>query len=124
MTPLALFAAAALSTLWALVHLFIGGPEVAGPLRKARDLPEVARDTAYFCWHLVSVTLVLMAGLFLAAALGTRGAEGLAMAGTALAAGFAALGLALPHLIGTDYRRLPQGWLFVPVIALGLWGLT
>lgn len=117
-------AASALSGLWAGIHLFVGGSQVAAPLRASRDLPDLARDTAYLCWHLVSVTLLAMAGLFLAAGLGAGGATGLAMAGVALAAGFAALGLILPLMIGAGYVQLPQGWLFLPVIGLGLWGLA
>jgi hypothetical protein len=116
-------AAAALSALWTVVHLFMGGAQVAGPLRQSRDLPAMVRDTAYLCWHLVSITLAIMAGLLLAAGLGASGAAGLAMAGVALAAGFAAIGILLPLGIGAGYARLPQGWLFVPVAGLGLWGL-
>ena len=123
MMSLPFLIAAALSAVWAAVHLFVGGPQVAVPLRTTRQISVTARETAYLCWHLVSVTLVLMAAFFLAAGLGVQGGLGLAMAGTALAAGFAGLGLVLPILIGSDYKQLPQGWLFLPVIALGIWGL-
>lgn len=121
MTPIAFFAAAGLSALWAGVHLVLGGRQVAGPLRATSDaaLDPMARDTAWLCWHFVTGALILMALLFLGAALG--GATGLSA--TALAATFALAGLILPPLMGQSYRVLPQGWLFVPVAALGLWGM-
>ena len=115
------FLAALVSALWAGVHLFVGGREVARPLRAAA-LPHLVSQTAYLCWHFVSITLALMALLFLAAGMGWG--AGLGLAATALAFGFALTGLVLPPLLGAPYGRLPQGWLFVPVVALGAWGLV
>ncbi len=115
------FAAAALCAVWMAVHLFVGGPQVAGPLRAERGLSEVARETAYLCWHFVSVTLGVMALFFLLAAFGNAG---MALAGTLLSGGFLGVGVLLPLLIRKSYGLLPQGWLFLPVVALGTWGMS
>ncbi|MBY6065303.1 hypothetical protein KUW17_01005 [Leisingera aquaemixtae] len=114
-------AAAFLAALWMIVHAFVGGRECARPLAQDRQLPDVVRETTLLCWHLVTGCLGLMA-LFLF--LGARGAEGMAVAGTAMAAMMAAVGLLLPPLRRARYGLLPQGWLFVPVAALGAWGLA
>ncbi|MEM7440376.1 MAG: hypothetical protein AAF393_12310 [Pseudomonadota bacterium] len=116
-----LFLASGLTALWMGVHLFAGGPQIAAPLRNSTELPSVARDTAYLCWHFVSVTLGLMAAFFGLAAM--TGQPGLAMAATLLAAGFTVIGIGLPSAIGQKWRVLPQGWLFLPVTVLGLWGM-
>lgn len=113
-------AASLLAALWMLVHAVAGGRECARPLAQDRQLPDVVRETTLLCWHLVTGCLGLMA-LFLF--LGARGSEGLALAGTAMAAMMAAVGLLLPPLRRAGYGLLPQGWLFVPVAALGAWGL-
>jgi len=44
-------------------HTVVGGRFVARPLLAAEDVGKVARYTAYYCWHLVSI---LLAGLTLA----------------------------------------------------------
>ncbi|KIC19127.1 MULTISPECIES: hypothetical protein [unclassified Leisingera] len=114
-------AAALLAALWMIVHAFVGGRECARPLAQDRQLPDVVRETTLLCWHLVTGCLALMA-LFLF--LGARGYDGLALAGTAMAAMMAMVGLLLPPLRRAGYGLLPQGWLFVPVAALGAWGLA
>ena len=111
------FAAAALSLLWALVHLFAGGKDVARPLRDDRTLDPVVRHTQYICWHFVTVTLFAMA-LFFALAILTENLA-FSIAGTILSAGFALIGIALVPMIGASYAKVPLGWLFVPVAILG-----
>lgn len=41
------------------------------------------------------------------------------VAGSLLAAFVAIAGIAAPFALGTTFRVLPQGWLFVPIAALG-----
>jgi hypothetical protein len=109
-------AAGLLASVWFLVHLFVGGREVARPLRENRTLPEMARAVAWLCWHWVSGSLLAMAALLLAGAVLDR--PDLVIAGGLLAAAFAVVGIALPPVMGWSYRMAPQGWLFVPVVAL------
>ncbi len=120
MNTIALLGAAGLSAVWAGVHLFVGEAQVARPLRRADGLTPLARDTAWLCWHFVSITLVLMAALFF---LGAMVSVHYAVAGVLLAGGFVGIGVLLVPVIGQNFRTLPQGWLFVPVVALGLMGV-
>lgn len=117
------FAGAALvSFVWFLVHLFIGGKQVARPLLMS-DLDPVVLQTQYLCWHLTSVTIAIMAILFAMAVWLATPAYG--VAGLILAAGFALVGISIVPLRRWSYKTVPQGWLFVPVVALaafGLWG--
>lgn len=117
------FASAALvSFVWFLVHLFIGGKQVARPLLMS-DLDPVVLQTQYLCWHLTSVTIAIMAILFAMAVWLATPAYG--VAGLILAAGFALVGISIVPLRRWSYKTVPQGWLFVPVVALaafGLWG--
>ncbi|MBV2358512.1 hypothetical protein KUH32_01880 [Thalassococcus sp. CAU 1522] len=113
-------AASALSVLWLGVHLFIGGREVAAPLRNS-DLPPLVRDTQWLCWHYTTMAIGVMAAIFGLAA--WSGETAYALSGLMLAVGFAVFGIVLAPLVGAPYRRVPQGWLFVPVVALGVLGL-
>lgn len=113
----ALFAlAAAIALLWCGVHLFIGGRQVAAPLRAA-PLDPLVRNTQYLCWHFTSLSIAAMALFF---ALAAFGLPGFGPAGTLLAAGFALTGIGLAQRLGLDHGTYPQGWLFVPCALLGL----
>ena len=117
-----LMAAGALSALVCLIHCFAGGPTIAKPLLNAKDLHPVPKYTQYYCWHLVSITLALMAAGLL---LGGWRAESrdLAWLMTGLAGAFCIWGLVLPIMAKQTYRNLPQGLLFAPITLLGLGGL-
>lgn len=115
--------AGGLSAIWCLVHIFMGGPQVARPLLAATDLEKSAKYVAYYCWHLVSISLGMMSLLFLWPAL-WGGSNDLAILGTVMAALFAMWGIGLGQFSKSDLRfaELPQGWLFVRVAILGVWG--
>jgi hypothetical protein len=115
-------AAGALSAAITAVHVFAGGADVARPLLATQGMDQTVKYTVYYCWHLVSISLALMTGGFIAS--GAFGAStDLAILMTALAAGFAIWGIILPPLAGRSYKELPQGWLFLPVALCGLGGL-
>jgi len=99
-------AAGALSFGITLLHLFGGGPTVAAPLLAAKGLNDVVRYLNYYCWHLVSISLALMALAF------------------GWAAGFCIWGVALVILKQQQFREMPQGWLFLPVALLGFCGFA
>ena len=120
MQQIAFFAAAGLSALWAAVHIFLGGRSIAVPLLDS-NMPRVPKYTQYFCWHIVTLTIAALALFFALAAMGQGGQY--AVSGTVLAGLFAALGIVMVPMVGQSYRAMPQGWLFVPVAALGLLGL-
>lgn len=58
-----LLVATILSFVTFAVHLFVGGREIATPLLKS-DLDQVPKLTAYYCWHMVTLMLLLMTGAF------------------------------------------------------------
>ncbi|MGD1888327.1 MAG: hypothetical protein ACFB01_14615 [Cohaesibacteraceae bacterium] len=121
MTQLILFAACALlSFAWFLVHLLMGGKEVARPLLAA-DLPDIVLQTLYLCWHFTSASIAAMAAFFAMAI--WFGTPPYAVAGTLLAAAFVLVGVVIAPLKGWRYRTIPQGWLFVPIAAMGVAGL-
>ncbi|MEL6841380.1 MAG: hypothetical protein AAFP85_19010 [Pseudomonadota bacterium] len=113
--------AGALALIWLIVHLFVGGRQIARPLLTAPDLAPIVRETQYLCWHFTSVAIAAMAGLNLWAVIADDRA--FAVAALILAAGFAVVGIGLVSRLGSRHSDLPQGWLFVPVAVLGLLGL-
>ncbi|MEM1378349.1 MAG: hypothetical protein AAGG69_13270 [Pseudomonadota bacterium] len=116
------WAAGALAGVWFLVHLFMGGREIAQPLLEVTAIEPTVRHTQYLCWHFTSVSIASMAGFYAAAAV--SGNAAFAIAGTVLALGFLVIGVMLVVRLGESHARLPQGWLFLPVAALGIAGLV
>lgn len=114
-------AGAAAAGVWAL-HTFVGGPVIAGPLLKSRDMDSVARYTNYYCWHIVTIVLAGMAVGYFVAAYSAEAVE-LAWAATLLAAAFAIWSLVLVIWKRQKLFHLPQWLLFVGVTALGAIGL-
>ena len=113
----AVYGAAGLSALWFVIHTFVGGRQVADVIRATEAMPEMPRVVAYMVWHMVTVTLMFMAGVFLAAAL--LPSRDLLWAGTILAALIAAAGLFAPAYMRHPFSSVPQGFLFIPVAGLG-----
>ncbi|WP_421724353.1 hypothetical protein [Bauldia sp.] len=116
-------AAGVVSGLIAAIHLVPGGRTVARPLLNAQDIAPVAKYVNYYCWHNVSFVLILMAGLFVAAGYGYF-ATAFGLVGILLAAFLCIWGLALPVLKRQRFTDMPQGWLFAPVLVLGLVGIA
>ena len=120
MTNLIFGAAGALAALWFVVHLFIGGRQIARPLLEAHTLNPLVRHTQYLCWHFTTVAIAGMAIFFGMAAM--TGTTAFATSATVLAGGFVVAGVGLVVSLGESHARLPQGWLFLPVAALGVMG--
>lgn len=117
-----LFAAAAiLSFAVFLVHTFAGGRAIATPLLKARDLHQVPKLTTYYCWHLVTIVLAVISGMFLLATLRPDSLD-VAWIATLLTGTFCLFGLVLPIWHRQSYKHMPQGWLFLPIVVLGVAG--
>ncbi len=115
-------AAGALAALWIVVHTFVGGRQIARPLLAATELASVVRHTQYLCWHLTTLSIAFIAAFFAAAVV--TGVAAYATAATVLALGFFVVGIGIVIALGEAHARLPQGWLFLPVAALGLAGLV
>ena len=111
--------AALLSFAWFLVHIIMGGREIALPLRTRSGLKTHEWSPAFLCWHLVSGLIFCMALFFVLGA--WLEDASFVLAGTILAAMATLVGVILPPLIKVGYRVLPQGWLFLPVTLAGGW---
>lgn len=118
--PWAVWAAAGLSFLWFAVHTFVGGRQVAGPFRADPRQDHTLMATLWMCWHMVTASLFLMGVFFV---MGAVVAPSFAVAGAMLSGAVALAGIAAPLALGTTFRVLPQGWLFVPCLFLGLYGV-
>ncbi|MEL7463185.1 MAG: hypothetical protein AAFN79_03920 [Pseudomonadota bacterium] len=113
--------AAALSAVTAAIHAFVGGPEIARPLLQA-EMARVPKLTTYYCWHIVTITLIAMTLGFAVAAAHPDAATG-AITWTLIAAAFALWSVALFIWKRMPPFALPQWALFTPIAGLGLWGL-
>ncbi len=116
-------AAGATSLAITLLHLFGGGPTIAAPLLAAKDLDDVAKFVNYYCWHVVSICLAVMAASFAWSGLAATAWE-TAVLGTAMAIAFCIWGIALVIIKHQRFSAMPQGWLFLPVAILGLVGFA
>lgn len=110
------YAASALAAIWLAVHFFMGGREVATPLRNAANLPDVVRMTMWMCWHMVTACIAALAILPSAAIL--SGLPGLMIAALILAIAIAGGGIISQFVLRARFSQLPQGWLFIPVAVL------
>ena len=118
-----LFGATVLSLLTFGAHVFAGGPAVARPLLRSKDLDPIARYTNFYCWHLVSIMLAAMVAGFALGAFRPASHE-LAVLMTVLAGSFCVWSVVL---IVWKHRRpldLPQWALFLPITVLGVLGLA
>ena len=119
-----LLAAAVLSFLWAGVHLFTGGKYIARPLLSTKELHRVVIYTQYYCWHLVTLKIFAMGAAFLYSAVYyTSDTRALSLFAVGLALGFAVLGIVMVPMVQQSYKDMPQGWMFVPVVILGILGV-
>lgn len=119
----AYFAIAAVFSMFVTgLHFFLGGKRIARPLLDTKTLPNDVRCVQYFCWHITTLSLLLQAILFGIAA-GYPAEMSLAIVATAFAGSIAVLGISMPPVLKIGYKTMPQGWLFVPVTALGLAGI-
>ena len=96
-----LLAAAGLSAAVCLLHTFAGGRTIAVPLLKASDLHPVPKYVAYYCWHIVTIVLAMIAVMFAVAGVRAESLD-LGLVATVLTASFCLLGLAV--LIQTFVR--------------------
>jgi len=114
---------AAVAALIAAIHFFAGGREVARPLLRQNTLPPVVMLTHYYCWHLVTITLIGLAGAFGYASLAPDGRV-LAVFATVAAGLFAVWGLALVLSQAQRHRDMPQWMLFAVLAASGAGALA
>lgn len=118
-----LFGAGAAAAGTALLHLFAARKDVVLPLLGAKDIHSVSKYTNYYCWHLVSITLVAMAVAFVWASIDPA-QTGLAWMWTVIAALFAMWSIVLVIWKRQNPWHMPQWLLFITITGLagmGLW---
>lgn len=117
-----LIAAALAAFATCLIHILLGGRQFVQPLLGA-ELQSVVKHTHYYCWHLVSASLALMAAAFAWAAFAPD-ARAAAFVATALAGLFFAVNVVQNVSMRLSFARHPQ-WIFFSVVTLlGVAGLA
>jgi hypothetical protein len=114
-----------LAAITALVHILVGGKQIAGPLLHSQ-LDSIVKLTMYACWHLVSVSLVLSSATLLACGIGLFTSRELVafVSISWILFGLVFLFVTLAVAKPTGFFRLPQWTLLIPVGLLGLWGIA
>ncbi|MFN3201410.1 MAG: hypothetical protein ACE366_23615 [Bradymonadia bacterium] len=105
---------------WAL-HTFLGGRELVPPLLSAEVHP-VPKFTHYYCWHLVTLTLAIMALGYLYAAFFPGGSD-VAIMLTILSATFALWSVYLVQWKQQRWFQMPQWVLFLSITGVAIPGL-
>lgn len=116
------YIAAGLSLLGVLAHELVGAPKVLKPL-KTSGLPDDVIWLHHFSWHVGSVAVLAMIGLFLLATWHASGFLFAAVA-TAMSAGFAALGIGLAVFGNKALWRTPAPYPWMLIAILGGLGLV
>jgi len=116
---IALLLAAGLMSLTVLVHVFLGGPEIMPPVRKA-SIPAHVRAVMDVIWHGITVVLICIAGgLFW---LTWHDNTALLWVLSAIQIGFGLLFLWYGARQLRNLWTMPQWVIFLGVPALSLWG--
>ena len=116
------YIAAGLSLLGVIAHELLGAPKVLKPLETS-GLPDDVIWLHHFSWHVGSVAVLAMIGLFLLAAWHSTGFLFAAVA-TAMSAGFAALGIGLAAFGNKALWRTPAPYPWTLIAILGGLGLV
>ncbi|MBF2050416.1 MAG: hypothetical protein EDM05_005260 [Leptolyngbya sp. IPPAS B-1204] len=118
-----LLAAAVMSLITFLAHLFLGGHDIVNPLLKVSELQDIPKFTAYYGWHNVTLLLFAMTCAYAYVAF-VQPDVPLTVMLTSMAAACALLSIGLivtRQLQPLDY---PQWALFLPIALFGVLGLT
>lgn len=115
------YIAAGLSLIGLIAHEVAGAPKVLGPL-KTSGLPDKVIWLHHFSWHVGSIAVLAMIGLFLLAARQPSGVLFAAVA-TAMSAGFAALGIGFATFGNPVLWRTPAPYPWTVIAVLGGFGI-
>ena len=118
-----LMTASALSAFICILHVFGGGPTTVPQLIKKQDAPGgVGRMTAYYAWHLVTITLAAQALAFWMSGQPAGSIE-LAWFASIGALAFALWSVMMIAIYKLKPLLFPQWILFFPVAFAGLTGI-
>lgn len=120
-----IFTSGVLAAITALVHIVVGGKQVARPLLGSQ-LDSDVKLTMYACWHLVSISLVLSSTALLACGTGLLTSPELVAFICASWLLFGAVFLVVTLVVAKPggLFRFPQWTLLIPVGLLGLGGIV
>lgn len=107
----------------AALHVLAGGRDIARPLLQQQTLTPTVTLTHYYCWHMATISLVVMAGCYGYAAVSPDGRI-LATLATLVSAAFCVWGLALVVWKRQRHRDMPQWMLFLGLTGSGVWALA
>ena len=114
--------AAVLCLIIGCIHAFTGSRTDVRPLLDS-DIPEPAKSTLYYCWHLVTIVLFSMAVSFAWTGLQPE-VRMPGVACTLLSSAFSLWGFVIVLLRKRSLlTEMPQGWMFAIVAVIGLWGV-
>jgi hypothetical protein len=117
-----LLLASGVSLVTFVVHWQVGGIYAARPLLAASDITEASRWLNYFCWHIVTVLLLIMTGVLALGAVERISTDAIAV--VALIAGsISLLSIAVTLRAGIRPYRFPASYLLASVAALSLAGI-
>lgn len=118
-----LLLAAAMCCVTNFIHCYFGGKYIAAPLLRSRDIHDVAKYTNYFCWHIITLMLAVMALAFVWAAMEPEAIEA-AIVAEMLSLSFTAWIVGLVLWKRQSFRSMPQWSLFGAISALGGFGIA
>ena len=118
-----LWMAVVVSFITFLVHTFIGGPRIAGPLLKNNSLPIASKWLNYYCWHITTIYTLLMGGAYAFVALHPDKPE-LVVFLSILNTALACLSVAVAIKGNINPFRFPSTSLFATVSTLGIVSLV
>lgn len=105
-----------------LVHWQVGGIYASRPLLAAKDITDASRWLNYFCWHIVTILLLIMTGVLALGAFERVSNDAIAI--VALIAGsISLLSVAVTIRAGIQPHRFPASYLLASVAALSLAGI-
>jgi hypothetical protein len=107
----------------AVIHVVAGGRDVARPLLQQQTLPPSVRLTLYYCWHIATISLAVLAGCYAYAAVSPEGRI-LAALATLVSSAFCVWGLVLVLWKRQRHRDMPQWILFLGLTGSGVWALA
>ncbi len=122
MQVIILWATVVLSFVTFLVHTFLGGSRVAGPLLKNTSLPVASKWLNYYCWHVTTIYTLFMGGAYAYVAL-NPGKPELVVFLSILNTALALLSAAVALKGNINPFRFPSTSLFASVAILGFLSL-
>lgn len=114
--------AAGVAALICAIHVVAGGREAVRPLLASTELNRSAKYTHYYCWHLITITIAVLAAAFAYASRPGAGSD-VAVLATGMSFLFALLSIVQIAIFRLPMKEFGQWVLFLGLALLGLAGL-